>query len=201
VWSEFVGFRILVRTTVGSLCLQQWTLGFSYTWDICWYSDWPLAFQAGSTVWNFFFSGSATQRGLWPPRSRGFVITHNDAPQSVGLLWTSDQLVAETFTWQHTQQTNIHARGGIRTHDRSRRAAVDLRLRPRGHWDRLLYGTSYLKCLETANYKRYCLYGCARLLPLTGSLTLFSNFFERGVHLVNRQLICYLLAINSFASC
>jgi hypothetical protein len=26
---------------------------------------------------------------------RGFVITH-DAPQSVGLLWTSDQLVAET---------------------------------------------------------------------------------------------------------
>jgi hypothetical protein len=30
--------------------------------------------------------------------SRGFVITHNDAPQSVGLLWTSDQLVVETST-------------------------------------------------------------------------------------------------------
>jgi hypothetical protein len=27
-----------------------------------------------------------------------FVITHNDAPQSVGLLWTSDQVVAETST-------------------------------------------------------------------------------------------------------
>ena len=27
-----------------------------------------------------------------------FYITHNDAPQSVGLLWTSDQLVAETST-------------------------------------------------------------------------------------------------------
>jgi hypothetical protein len=27
-----------------------------------------------------------------------FVITHNDAPQSVGLVWTSDQLVAETST-------------------------------------------------------------------------------------------------------
>ena len=26
--------------------------------------------------------------------------------------------------------------GGIRTHNRSRRAAEDLRLRPRGHWDR-----------------------------------------------------------------
>jgi hypothetical protein len=38
----------------------------------------------------------------------------------------------------NTQQTNIHALGGIRIHDRSRRAAVDLRLRPRGHWDRQL---------------------------------------------------------------
>jgi len=28
-----------------------------------------------------------------------------DAPQSVGLLWTSDQLVAETSTWQHTTLT------------------------------------------------------------------------------------------------
>jgi hypothetical protein len=45
-----------------------------------------------------FFSGSAAQRGLWPPRPRGFLITHNDAPQSVGLLWTSDQLVAEPST-------------------------------------------------------------------------------------------------------
>jgi hypothetical protein len=34
-----------------------------------------------------------------------------------------------------THTTNIHAPGGIRTQDRSRRAAVDLRLRPRGHWN------------------------------------------------------------------
>jgi hypothetical protein len=44
------------------------------------------------------FSDTAAQRGLLPPRSRGFLITHNDTPQSVGLLWTSDQLVAETST-------------------------------------------------------------------------------------------------------
>jgi hypothetical protein len=31
--------------------------------------------------------------------------SHNDAPQSVGLLWTSDHLVAETSTWQHTTHT------------------------------------------------------------------------------------------------
>jgi hypothetical protein len=30
--------------------------------------------------------------------SLGFLITYSDAPQSVGLLWTSDQLVAETST-------------------------------------------------------------------------------------------------------
>jgi len=38
--------------------------------------------------------------GPWPSHSRGlfFYITHNDTPQSVGLLWTSDQLVAETST-------------------------------------------------------------------------------------------------------
>ena len=28
----------------------------------------------------------------------GFYITHNDATQSVGLLWKGDQLVAETST-------------------------------------------------------------------------------------------------------
>jgi hypothetical protein len=44
------------------------------------------------------FSGSAAERGLWSPRPRGFLITHNDAPQSVELLWTSDQLVAEIST-------------------------------------------------------------------------------------------------------
>jgi hypothetical protein len=44
------------------------------------------------------FSGSAAQRGIWPPRPPGLLTTHNDAPQSIGLFWTSDQLVAETST-------------------------------------------------------------------------------------------------------
>jgi hypothetical protein len=67
-----------------------------------------------------------------------FQITHNDAPQSLGLLWTSDQLVAETSTWQHTTlTTDKHlCPCGIRTHDLSRRADTDLRLRPCGYWDR-----------------------------------------------------------------
>jgi hypothetical protein len=52
---------------------------------------------------------------------------------TVGLLWTSDQPVAEacTCTGQHNIQTNIQAPSGIRKHDSSNQAAEDLRLRPR----------------------------------------------------------------------
>ena len=72
-------------------------------------------------------------------------LTHNDGPQSVGLLWTSDQLVTQTSTdnTQHSQQTDIHASGGIRTHNLSRCTAADLRLRLRSHWDRQ---THYNSC-------------------------------------------------------
>ena len=49
---------------------------------------------------------------------------------------------------QHSQQTNIHALGGIRTHVRSRRAAVDLRLRPRGYWDRLTIHLALVYVIE-----------------------------------------------------
>jgi len=79
--------------------------------------------------------------GSGPPHSRGFQITHKDASQSIELLWTSDQLVAETSTWQHTTlTTDKHPclLGGIRTYSVSKRAAADPRLRQRGHWDRQL---------------------------------------------------------------
>jgi len=75
---------------------------------------------------------------------------HKDEPQSVELLLTRYQLVAEASTGQHTTlTTNIHVPGGIRTHNLSRRAATDLRLRPRDHWDRL-------RCIYYHYY--YCYY-------------------------------------------
>jgi hypothetical protein len=97
------------------------------------------------------FSGSAAQRGLWPPRSWGFLITHNDAPQSVGhsfgrVISQSQRPLPDNT--QHSQQTNIHDPGGIQTHDRSRRAAVDLRIRPRGHWDRPCYVSCRIKSVS-----------------------------------------------------
>jgi len=59
-----------------------------------------------------------------------------DKPHSVGLLWTSDQFVADTSTRQHTTLTDIYAPGGIRNHYPRKRGAADQSLRPRGHWDR-----------------------------------------------------------------
>ena len=58
---------------------------------------------------------------------------------------------------QQSQQTNIHAPGGIRTHNLSRRAAVDLRLRPRGHWDRSYSGLFLCKIKVTSfGVHNYC---------------------------------------------
>jgi hypothetical protein len=50
------------------------------------------------TLEMFVSRGAAAQSGPWSPHSRRFLITHNDPPHSVGHLWTSDQLVAETST-------------------------------------------------------------------------------------------------------
>jgi hypothetical protein len=61
--------------------------------------------------WNKFgtksFSpyGSTAPRGPRPPHFSRLRDHTLDTPQSVGLPWTSDQLVAETSTWQHTTLT------------------------------------------------------------------------------------------------
>jgi hypothetical protein len=62
-----------------------------------------------------------------------FLIVEAWWSHSVGLLWTSDQLVSETSTWKHTTLTrDIHASGGIRTRNPSKRTAADSRLRQHG---------------------------------------------------------------------
>ena len=94
-----------------------------------------------------FFYGAATQRGSWPPHSWGFKITHNDASKSVGVLWTSDQLVAETSTWQHTTlTTDKYPCTRWDSNPRSQQASGrrPTRLRPRGHWDRHIYIYIYI---------------------------------------------------------
>ena len=50
---------------------------------------------------------SSTELGGLCPPLRGFQITFNDGSQSVGLLWTSGQLVAETTHNTHNRQTSM----------------------------------------------------------------------------------------------
>jgi hypothetical protein len=101
-----------------------------------------------ATIWHFF---TMVQQ---QPGGHGLLIVENswsssDIQQSVGLLWTSDQPEAETSpdNTQHSQQTDIHAPGGICNQNPSKRAAANPRFRPRGHWDRygIILTGSYLE--------------------------------------------------------
>ena len=91
-----------------------------------------------SYIYIFFSCGAATQRGSWLPHSRGF-LDHTQRRPTVGRTPLDERSARRRdlyLTTHNTHKTNIHAPGGIRTHDLSRLAAVDLRLRPRGHLDR-----------------------------------------------------------------
>ena len=56
---------------------------------------------------------------------------------------------------QHSQQTEIHAHGGIRTRNLRRRAAADPRLRQLGHWDRLVISTYFNKIRQSSSGSLY----------------------------------------------
>jgi hypothetical protein len=83
---------------------------------------------------------------LWVRTSITRFLHHTHPTLTVGLLWTSDQPVAETSTWQHTTHTSdIHAPGGTRIRNLSRRAAADYALDPEvtATGKRLLYRPKY----------------------------------------------------------
>jgi hypothetical protein len=64
------------------------------------------------------------QAGRWP---------HSVGPSGRAIGPSQRPLPDNT---QHSQETDIHVPGGIRTLNPSKRAAADPHLRQRGHWDR-----------------------------------------------------------------
>ena len=82
-----------------------------------------------------------------PPVGQGLLIlrfhdhtqTHNIRQDSSGRVISPTQRPLSEIA-QHSQETDIHAPGGIRTGNRSRRAAADSHLRLSGHWDREVVG-------------------------------------------------------------
>jgi hypothetical protein len=93
-----------------------------------------------SEITGLFLLGFFLSTEVFPQPFRFF--DHTQLTHTVGLLWASDQPVAEdsTYTGQHnieTQETTIHALSGIRTRAPSNQ---DLRLRPRGYRGRQTTG-------------------------------------------------------------
>jgi len=71
--------------------------------------------------------------------SRSHTTMHHSQYDSSERVFSSSHRPLPDNT-QHSQQTDIHAAGGIGTHNLNRQAAADLRLRPCGHWDWQNYG-------------------------------------------------------------
>ena len=105
--------------------------------------------------------------------SRSHTTTHHSRQDSSGRVISSSQSPLPDNT-QHSQQTNIHARGGIRTHDLSRRAAADLRLLDRaatGTGNATTYGPHLFKVINP--FMLSCFNGTAPDLHVRG---IFSEF-------------------------
>ena len=74
--------------------------------------------------------------------SRSHTTTQHSRQDSSRRVISSSQRPLPDNT-QHSQQRDIHAPVGIRTHNCSRRSATHLHLRPRSHWDR--HRASYIE--------------------------------------------------------
>ena len=86
-----------------------------------------------------FLLGVGVPSGQGPPHYRGFTITlsytHHIRKDSSGRAISPTQITPPDNT-QQSQEKDIHNPGGIRTHNASKRAAAEPRLRQRGHRDR-----------------------------------------------------------------
>jgi len=99
-----------------------------------------ILFLAPSSFIQFFLflsCGTATRFWVMTSLYRALGSHTLNAPNSVWLLWTSDQPEAETSVWQHTTLTRDKHRcpGGIRTSNPSKRAVADLSFILYDHWD------------------------------------------------------------------
>ena len=90
---------------------------------------------------SFSFCSWRTARS-WPgpPQCGCFTITlrHSTFARTPLDEWSALPRSVLPDNTQHSKQTDIHASGGIRKRNPSKRAAADLHLRPLGHRDRLV---------------------------------------------------------------
>ena len=108
-------------------------------------TEWPLpelqfvcSFLGVTTIWFYF----PLPRSGDLASSFSRFLDHIQRRDTVGRTPLDEWSVRRRDLYLTTYNTHnrhvVHTSGGIRTHNLSGRAAVDLRLRPRGHWDRHL---------------------------------------------------------------
>ena len=109
--------------------------------------------------------------------SRSHTTTQHIRQDSCGRVISSSQRPLPDNT-QHSQQTNIYVPGGIRTHDLSRRAAADPRLRPRGYWDRLTGSYTVAKVVKVLAKMRT---GLCIVRYVTHNTTIMHYIFKKYI--------------------
>ena len=96
----------------------------------------------------FFF-----QRRCGPKRAMASFLMrfldHTQRRTTVGRTPLDEWSARRRHLYLTTHNSHIHAPGGIRTHNLSRREAANLRLRTRGHWDRLRLTVTTPQCSKT----------------------------------------------------
>ena len=123
--------------------------------------------------------------------SRSHTNTHHSRQDSSGRAISSSQRPLPDNT-QESQKTDNHVPGGIRKHNPSRRAAADLRLRPRGHWDQrdealrcmnmrqaVNLQTIYVK--NEVNIRSYIPYGANVTITVSWDVTSYSLVGYQGL--------------------
>ena len=148
--SLIVDQAILTHNPLSSLIIRKYAASNLHT-RITWtetqnHDDWWLHiwyFTGTVTWWHFqelldFISNSLH---LNPVNYFKHCSVNKINNNNNNFCYSLSHLGADVSSWQHTTLTRDRypCPGGIRTHNPSKRAAADPRLRPRGHWDRHSY--------------------------------------------------------------
>ena len=146
----FRNIHLLLKKTASGTVKQQVSCRPIYNKQILWQENWKYFLV-------IFFT---PPHDATAPSIIDAFQAHSDTPHSVGFLWPSDPPIAETSTSQQSQQTNLHASGGVRNRNPSNRLAADPRHIPRGHWERhfLDHSNSYKLPAFTQPFKIQCRY-------------------------------------------
>ena len=143
----------------------------------------------------FFFFLCITRAQLSPRCHFVEVSRSHTITQPVGLLWMSDQPIAETstYTTHNKQEMNICALSRVRTHDPRDRGATDLRLRPNGQQDSVTPFSDEYWMMNDIQIRNYC----RNLKRIQGGFSCRTQKLYRNICMSSSDV--YLNCVQNFA--